>query len=264
MPKMRAYFFKGRCINENHLLLVQNIQGVSRLNDIDQKLFNFYESKWSKISDILRVNERLSYPLFMSLPQAYYEARKKLMIVGQQGYQWGFSKKDSGRDPKWNSTQQLIQLYKNFALGKQYIKSPFWQAAHELYNLLNPNASPDGFLWSNLITVDDWNKRPDQAVEQSVCELGLLSEEIQITKPDVVVFFTGPYYDEMLKKTFDRLELQKISTELAIVKHPLLPVQSFRTYHPGFLWRSKKRRIIKEIADLSFKPNDIQQEEVKI
>lgn len=238
---------------------MQKIQGVSSLNDIDLKLSSLYESKWSKISDILRVNERLSYPLFMSVPQAYIEAKRKLMIVGQQGYQWGFSKKDSGRDPKWNSTQTLMQEYKNFALGKQYVKSPFWQAANKLYNLLNLNSPPGGFLWSNLITVDDWNNRPNQAVEQSVCELGLLSEEIKITKPDVVVFFTGPNYDARLKDTFKGLEFKNIKNilapTLAVINHPFLPRSSFRTYHPKYLRLKKQWEIIDEIARFAIGQN---------
>ena len=221
-------------------------------NEINKKLLSFYQSKWNQISAILSSNEKISYPLILSVPDGYMESKTKLMVVGQQPYGWGF-KKGVGRDSEWNSTKILMQKYRDFNFGDKYIRTPFWQAVHELHNCLNPLGPANGFLWSNLIAIDEWDKRP-QAVEESICQLGLLSEEIKITQPDTIVFFTGPNYDERLGKTFNGLELEKIdnndSRKLAVVKHAFLPARSFRTYHPNYLRRQNHWQYVNEIADL--------------
>src|SRR3989338_4702920 len=131
-------------------------------NEINQKLLSFYQNKWGQISGILSTNEKISYPLILSVPDAYVESKTKLMIVGQQPYGWGF-KKDVGRDEKWNSPEVLMQWHIDYYCGTKDLGSPFWQAAIELYHHLNPSGSPIGFITSNLIATDQWNNRPDDA-----------------------------------------------------------------------------------------------------
>jgi hypothetical protein len=79
----------------------------------------------------------------------------------------------------------------------------------------------------------------------------LLQAEIEITKPSVVVFFTGPSYDHRLASTFPGLSFETSSRRLSRVFHPLLPRHSYRTYHPNYLRRSKSNwTVLDEIKDL--------------
>lgn len=179
-----------------------------------------------------------SRPLLMEVPEAYHLAPVKLMIVGQQTLGWGEQCED---------LDQLLALYREFDLGLECRRSPFWHAAHRLHRGLNPDGPERAFLWSNLVKVDQYGRRPEAAMEDSVCSLGLLAGEIEITKPDVVVFFTGAY-DQRLQSTFPGVEYEQVLPSAARLKHPALPVHSYRTYHPRYLQRSGRWGVLDEIA----------------
>jgi hypothetical protein len=72
-------------------------------------------------------------------------------------------------------------------------------------------------------------------------------DELEILAPHVCIFFTGPYYDEIINSTFSGIEYEPVKgipeRELAALHHPKLP-STFRTYHPNYLWRSRKKRYI--------------------
>jgi hypothetical protein len=91
--------------------------------------------------------------------------------------------------------------------------------------------------------------RPSPAVEEVVCNLGLLREEIRITHPDVVVFFTGTNYDGRLRQTFPGATLERLSPFVSRVKQDqLLPRRSYRTSHPKYLRLSRNWQVLDEIA----------------
>lgn len=69
----------------------------------------------------------------------------------------------------------------------------------------------------------------------------VIKSEIKILKPDIVIFFTGPYRDKWIEHNFNDAKFLK--TETSFSKWPLaqlvskyLPEKSFRTYHPNYLW----------------------------
>jgi hypothetical protein len=55
----------------------------------------------------------------------------------------------------------------------------------------------------------------------------------------LVMFVTGPHYDDLLAAEFDDIELCELSVEEPVSQlyHPDLPFLSFRSYHPAFLRR---------------------------
>ncbi|MGJ5819964.1 hypothetical protein [Paludibaculum fermentans] len=179
------------------------------------------------------------------MPQAYGGTGKRLLIVGQQTFGWSSDVDKRASDPiEW-----LMDNYDRFALGREYWASPFWQAAHQLNEKLNPESSAASFLWSNLIKVDQDGERPTQEVEEAVCALRLLPTEIEIVCPDVVVFFTGPRYDDRLRASFDLLRLVETDKTFSRVIHPALPHHSYRTPHPKYLRLSKQSDTLTRLAD---------------
>ena len=175
------------------------------------------------------------------------------MVVGQETYGWG----DLGE----NSLHSLEMCYQVFNLGEKYDRSPFWQASHELACKLNPK-EPDQycFAWSNLLKIDritgknkseqNTGTRPYPEDIDWVLSLGLLPLEVNILKPDAVVFFIGPNYGAWLKTTFNGAIFNRPTPAqpLGTVVHPDLPKHAYITYHPGYLWRKKLRSVITKIA----------------
>ena len=205
-----------------------------------ETLKGLYASALSALSDISASQDGISGPLFLSVPKDYERTAVRLMIVGQQTYGWPSI--TIGLDG-------LLSQYREFDLGRGYTASPFWQASHRLFAALNPAGPERAFLWSDLVKVDQHNERPAPDVEEQVSKLGLLLAELRLLKPDVVVFFTGPHYDDRLKKTFPGVEYRELTPDVAMLKHADLPVKAYRTYHPRYLWQAKKRAALDAIVE---------------
>jgi hypothetical protein len=177
-----------------------------------------------------------------SLP-GYSEATVRLLVVGQQTNGWGFSSQ-----PEGHPVDKLMQTYEDFALGRNWMNTPFWQAAHQVHRMVNPGAPRTGFLWSNLIKVDQGKERPSREVEEKISSLNLLPTEVKVVAPDAVVFFTGPRYADRLENTFEGVERKEVSNHVFQLHHELLPGRSFQTYHPNYLRLSSNWDIIDQMA----------------
>jgi hypothetical protein len=79
-----------------------------------------------------------------------------------------------------------------------------------------------------------------------------LTREIETLRPSSVVFFTGPYYDDDLRDEFAGLRFEEVDgrdlRQFARLRHDSLPESSFRTYHPGYLKRSKRWPWLQKLA----------------
>jgi hypothetical protein len=66
-------------------------------------------------------------------------------------------------------------------------------------------------VWTNLNKLDQRATRPTPDVEATLLEkFPVVIREIEITQPDVVVFFTGPAYDRLLSNAFPGAVLQEL------------------------------------------------------
>ena len=209
---------------------------------MNRKLSELYSRTLHAIWPALAAVGDLGGPLLIDVPDTYLNATVKLMVVGQQTNGWGHPD---------DEIEGLLAEYRRFDLGNTYVNSPFWQAAHAVYVSLNPDGPPRGFLWSNLVKVDVAQKRPSSAIEELLSSASLLQDELAITQPDIVVFFTGPAYDERLRATFPSVEYERINDFINRLNHEALPEQTFRSYHPGYLRRSGNWSVIEELKTLT-------------
>lgn len=76
----------------------------------------------------------------------------------------------------------------------------------------------------------------------------IFRKEVEILKPDAIVFVTGPNYDYILENTF--LGLKKVHVneedderEICFFKHRDLPEKSIRVYHPSYIYRQGEEYI---------------------
>ncbi|ADG82309.1 uracil-DNA glycosylase family protein [Thermincola potens] len=219
---------------------------------LNQQIKDVYKECWREIEQLLIHEKDISYPQLLSIPESYIHATRKVMIIGQQPFEWGYQN-GSRINIGPHFVESLLELYNKFDLGRHYSSSPFWQASNELFKLLNQGTDERGFLWSNLIKIDRQNKRPGFRVEEVLQRLALLPKEIRIANPEIVIFFTGPNYDDCINSTFDGIKYEQISDTyplLALAKliHSELPVHSYRLYHPNYLRRSKRWELIYFLA----------------
>lgn len=227
------------------------------ISEVNERLSSFYRSIWGDLVRDLAGHGALSCPLLVEVPLTYTQGAHRLLVVGQETNGW--------RGPLGKRVQaapgeiadpiaELLSAYRGFERGRYYRSTPFWRCAHQIQRLLNLGSDPYGFLWSNLLKVDQGYDRPSRAVEDAILHHRLLPKEVELAAPSVVVFFTGPEYDEVLRKTFPGAALEPVPHEkprlLARVRHKALPQHSYRTYHPGYLVRARKRHVVPAMANL--------------
>jgi hypothetical protein len=232
------------------------------MNEV-QNLRTLYTQFKTEVSILDDLAGRLQPPLLLYPTARWNEAGVRVLIVGQETLGWDFSTgcfdwpypaPSSFKDFMTfeDSVDAMMHAYKVFEFSRYQpdnYRSPFWRAYRQIRR--NFDSEVDGLntavLWTNLfrMSLDEGSVVNNGTVEeiQSIqsATSGLLSREIRILKPDVVLFFTGPYYNDTLYAEFSGLQLVDFSgydtSRTAWLQHPLLPSISLRTYHPGYLNR---------------------------
>ena len=197
------------------------------VGSVQNELNGLYFKYWDNISSLIGAANGLSHPLLISIPEAYLSQKEKLLIVGQQTNGWCVG-----------SIDDLLECYKEFNFGKQYFSSPFWNVTRNLEKFLK--IDPFAITWSNLNKCDFNGSRPNKKLEQEIySKFPVLTGEIGLLKPDIVLFFSGPNYDSHLKRIFPKCKFINVSgfleRQLCRVEHQVLPFNSYRTYHPKYL-----------------------------
>jgi hypothetical protein len=81
-----------------------------------------------------------------------------------------------------------------------------------------------------------------------------LAKELQLAKPDVVVFFANPSYKDSLKLNLPGATFESLpefnERMLSKVVHENLPTHSYQTYHPKYLNIKKCPDILEKIRSL--------------
>ncbi len=202
--------------------------------DINESLAAFYERIAREFLAVSAIPEEYAGPFLVSCPKGYTKLSAKWVYVGQETFGWD-------RLSSVNDVQELMTCHAKFNLAENYHgrASPFWAFAHELDRKLNPDGPRRSFLWSNIARIgkaDAAGRVADELLDFWKRKK-LLATEIGLASPMLVMFVTGPHYDDLLAAEFDDIEISKLSVEEPVSQlcHPDLPVLSFRSYHPKFL-----------------------------
>jgi hypothetical protein len=206
---------------------------------LNTDLYKEYDRYHFELQQLFGIEEKrtLSLPLLMHVFPEYDNLNKKLLIIGQETKGWHSTLADQSID-----LSKILNHYKEFELAKtyRYRNAPFWRFSKALFKKLNPESAPNGLLWTNLSKVDQNGAGVNHVVrKKNKAGYELLLKELEIIKPEVVVFLTSHKNDESLKQTFKGLSIQPVEgipdPYLVRLKHDTLPINSFRTYHPRFL-----------------------------
>ncbi|SIS64850.1 uracil-DNA glycosylase family protein [Salimicrobium flavidum] len=207
---------------------------------VNQQLYELYERKWEELQReiyALSGEERPTHPLLLKVPDeaAYEQADMKVMIVGKETNDW------EGRFGK-HSLTDLQEFYADFLANDTKAKHTlFWRYPQELFSSLQERGSVS-FVWNNIYKIGKAGKKgkPSRSVRNiNQQSFQVFKEELEILKPDIVLFLTGPGYDKVLKSYLPGLTHESMAegTKREMVRciHPSLPSIALRTYHPQYL-----------------------------
>jgi hypothetical protein len=172
-------------------------------------------------------------------------------LIGQETCSWGnginFDNLSGFLRNDIDTVNNLIVHYGKFNFAeKTRNNTPFWRFYKELHNKFDIDISksyPNYFAWTNIFKFDYKRKALSNEQKNIFKSINgeLLKKEIEIIKPDVILFVTGWGYDEFIKNFFPNSTYEKIVTGyLARIRNEKLPVNTFRTFHPHTLQLQKK------------------------
>ena len=166
------------------------------------------------------------------------------MVVGQQTLGWDLE-----------NIRDLLRNYEEFNFGESWYSSPFWNVIRKTESIFGVDMY--SIVWSNLNRCDFERARPEADLELQLHKcFPVLKNEVEILKPDILLFFSGPYFDQHIDRSFPGCQFRKApgfeERTLARIEHDALPHHTYRTYHPNYLRRSglesKFLKFVKKIS----------------
>lgn len=207
-----------------------------------------YQDLLSHLENTITPTIKLDGPtnlLCLKASDDYTEADVKVMIFGQETNDWECDFSHQG------GVAHLLSVYddffnkgKCFSYGGQFWNG-FAKIQDRLIEVYSVEFKSVGFIWNNVIKIGRSGEvgAPSTAVlEWQTATHDLIRKELEFYQPDVVIFLSGPNYDEHIISVFEDAIFtcvgERSQRQLAKVSSSQLPAKTIRTYHPGYLWRS--------------------------
>lgn len=214
-----------------------------------RQLASLCVERWPQLRAILGAHNDLSAPYLAWVHPDYDEAPVRLVVVGKEPNGWGDRNEALAAAPQ-AAVKSLQAEYRRFRLGVDYAgRGSYWTPVHELYRRFNPGGGRFGFVALNASKMDQAESTPSPLIRSWIIRTHLLPDEIRVLEPHVVVFHTGPSYEEWLDGWFPGLT-RTGDQWLARLRAPGLPDHSYRTYHPQYLnFKSRRKSIYDGILE---------------
>lgn len=224
-------------------------------NNINQQLFHLYSSKWSNLShkfnSMIKDDNSISIPtspLFLSVDEEKYEESAiKIMFFGQETNGWienencYYNGIDSG-------LKYLMDGYYDFLYNGRCWKhgGQFWNGIKLFQKKMAEKFQNKSihYTWNNIIKIgkaEGIGRPPMNIYEIERSHFSVIQDELKIINPDIIIFFTGPYYDRNIADSFGNMDYTALPpfTKRQLSKIDFLGVNTaIRTYHPNYLWRN--------------------------
>lgn len=213
-----------------------------------------------------RTPEVPAYPLLIKVnEEALAKADIKIMIFGQETNSWEqkVSEKVIPIEESGMFVDKTVDVFMNYykdflakKINENSKRSPFWDFHYQLKNNKFSTKQVE-LIWNNIYKIGNFEKRKNRP-SSSIREFenkyfDIIQQEVNIIKPNLIVFFTGPKYDGRLTKKFEVINKHSLKSDIPskeLAKLDLgIGIPAYRTYHPHYLRRQKKTDYIDIIID---------------
>lgn len=180
-----------------------------------------------------------AFPMLIQLPDGYEQARLKVAFFGQETNGW------EGPFNGRKTVEELRSVYHRFVNkgGGFNYGGQYWNAVKNIQSVFEQLEPSSRFTAGNVIRIGRWDDKgsPTESVIQWQDHwFDVTRREMELLKPDVVIFMSGPYYDNRIARSFPQVSFEQANArplrQFARVVHEALPRHSYRTYHPRYLW----------------------------
>ncbi|WP_342154790.1 hypothetical protein [Methylorubrum sp. SB2] len=212
--------------------------------------------------------DAFSPPLLLKIPDDWQQAAHRVMWIGQETADWSWEGKQlkaDGVDWDYPDIMSLKDFAENeisldaltygygefeFAANHRVNRSPFWRYFRWTMDEVRKHGNVSA-VWTNVVRSSAnsdqgyslWAVPDTLRAEFLARQRGLLTAEIEILQPSLIIFVSGPHYDGFIGHELDGYKSVALAPftvrRAARLLHPVLPENTFRTYHPGFLNRNE-------------------------
>ncbi|MGF7141473.1 hypothetical protein [Roseimarinus sediminis] len=191
-------------------------------------------------------NKKATNPFLLTVPTDYESFQNKIMVFGQETNGWCGECGDGGAFS--NNIDKSLGIYNSFYLdgGIRKYKGPFWNEFKRIKREIEKRKN-SVFVYNNINKIGKLGRgNLDKINEIQFRKFNIINDEINLLKPDIIIFLTGPNYDFFIKKNIGAFEQTTISDSIFRIvftsKHQ--NIKCFKTYHPNALYHQKKNRIV--------------------
>lgn len=221
----------------------------------NSKLITLYADKYKDLAPVLiKTNNcildeknKATNPLLLRVDQSWENSRLKVMIFGQETNKWGWRQEVDGStnlfEYNLNSIEHLLQLYYDFFFIRNGIYSPFWQFFNSIKKYLQDRCDAS-VVWNNINKIGILEAGcSSQIYDITKSFFNIVKDEIDILKPDIIIFLTGPRYDDKIKDSlgpFNKKNIEDFNpNQMCSIEFESNYGFSkvLRTYHPAYLRR---------------------------
>lgn len=209
---------------------------------------------------------RLYPPLLVRIPDDWADAKHRIAYVGQETFGWDWTSENArkhGEDWPYSdqntladffqepdSIEALTEGYRRFdfaARQPENHRSPFWRYFRDVKTAASASGEAVSMAWSNVVRCSVCNREgvtlesltPEERRTYLDWQRGLLSAELQELNPTLVIFVSGPDYDQYLEEEFGDVAFEPVARsdprQVARLKAAALSAPTYRTYHPRSL-----------------------------
>lgn len=220
--------------------------------DAKDKLRVLYRTNWPVLCDALRPivdNSELSIkptnPLLLwpcKEDTEYDDADIRVMIFGQETNDWGgVFNPDAAVNEE---VERILEIYNSFYNFEFNYVSQFWNGYKLFMRMLN-DKFPDKtirYAWNNIVKIGkakEKNCPPSYIYEEELKHFNIVKDEVEILKPHVILFLTGPDYDTKIADKFPEAKITSFVDDIARVDIPNVGY-AYRTYHPNYSYHQGK------------------------
>ena len=162
----------------------------TQLKDLYGSVLSSYGKNWRDHYDMQPDEEHGDFPTnpyFITVQDAYCNAVRRIMVIGQETLSWGGEFGLDGGFSLERKVDELMSLY-DICIKDERLNTTFWQFGRAI-----AEASGSQVLFNNIAKVG-WCGKPSFLPS---LQPRILQKEIEITKPDLLVLTTGPYEQYM-------------------------------------------------------------------
>jgi hypothetical protein len=221
------------------------VNAQEQSNLANARLAERYRPHLESWRQLKKANPGISIPMFLKTTPAYFTAKPRLIVVGQETHGWFTTCKATHEDL---TVKEVMDFYPGDEMTafRQRSQSPYWRAIRKIAAGIGLDDFCHALMTSNLFPCDSDKGQAPKALLETMRDWRILPQELEILEPELVIFFAGPFYSYNLGCYFGTEVLPPLSPKNRLQAYTPQSGswKGWVTYHPRSLQLSRASAVL--------------------